>query len=762
MHLKIIIPALFIFVLNVCGQTSNPTDTAFIQDLLPVPQQVKVGNDVFEWNNELIITYSSGVSDYIENFRYLSGLSFKKDTGKSSDIFFIIISNKAKVKIPRRDEKIKDKGDEAYTLTINKKGIKITANSRKGLLWGLMTLAQLIEHNHKGKAFVRNIEITDWPRYLWRGYMLDTGRAPYSPEQIKRVIRICSAFKLNFLIIREGDDELNAFRFNDLPLGSDNPYALTMSDISDLIAYGKKYGLTVFPEIESLGHIESKRKFYPELIQGGIKQDYWPGFYHTRKANLNINNPGTYKLLYAMYDEIFPLLSVPMVHLGLDEVRLTEEKQEEHFSRLIPMALEVGKKYGKDLNILVWSDAPPTPEGYQDKVIRCLWRYGHKITKDTKKLDHQGMNDLLKPGCRQRVFMAGGSGTNHKPYSKDSFSGALINLYSWAKTGKDHPNFTGIYAVQWASNTIDEWIPDFLMAADFGWHVPAKEPEYTNYMQKLSNRLKALKDYISPSESEVPPPAWDGIWLNGNYWGEDIMTGEKAAPVVKITPVGGYISGSGLKVTISSSLPEAKIYYTTDGTIPDDKKGDLYFEPFNISSTTSVKAVAYIPDRAPSYLKEALFVDSALQTPPDIKTDLKPGLEFQYFENDVNKSWKLQKFKPVKRGETGFVSFPDLVNDIEKFGLIFDGYLAVPADGRYTFSLLSNDGSRLFINGKEVINNDGRHAAEEKQVRLALKKGIYPLTVKYFQYGGGKELKLFWEGPDFNKQEISEEYYFHK
>ena len=761
MRLKFIIPALFIFVLKICGQTTGYAGTAFIQDMLPVPQQIKTGNDIFEWNDELIITHSPGVSVYVENFRYLSGLSFKKDVEKKSDVFFIIISNKAKVRIPGRDKKILNKGDEAYSLSADKNSIKITANSGKGLLWGLMTLAQLIEHDNKNTVIVRDVEIADWPRYSWRGYMLDTGRAPYSPEQIKRIIRICSAFKLNFLIIREGDDELNAFRFNDLPLGSDNPYALTMNDISDLIAYGKKYGLTVFPEIESLGHIESKRKFYPELVQGGIRQDYWPGFYHIRKANLDINNPGTYKLLYAMYDEIFPLLSVPMIHLGLDEVRLTEEEQAEHFSRLIPLTLEVGKKYNKDLDILVWSDAPPTPAEYQDKVIRCLWRYGNKITKDTKKLDHQGMNDLLKPGCRERVFMAGGSGTHHEPYSKDSYSGALINLYSWAKTGENHPNFTGIYAVQWASNTIDEWIPDFLMAADFGWHVPAEEPEYTIYMQKLSTRLKALKDYITPSEKEVPRPAWDGIWLNGDQWGEDIMTGEKAAPVVSIEPDGGYFSGKLRDVKISSTLPQAKIFYTIDGTIPD-RSSTLYFEPVTIDSTLGIKAVAYLPGRAHSKIKEALFIDSSFQSPPAINARLKKGLTYSYFEAAVVKASELKNLNPAKTGIAQSVMIPAIASGKEKFGFIFDGYLSVPADGRYTFSLLSNDGSRLFINGKEVINNDGRHGVKEKQVKLALKKGIYPLTVKYFQYGGGKELKLFWEGPRLKKQEISEEYYFHK
>ena len=748
----------FVLPFTLSGQSTE--DHTSGSDLLPVPQNMQFSGGEFHWNEKVKVTFSPEAKSSIEIFKDLTGLNFSEEKAEEASSLFIFISTKNS-KVPALPKEIKGKGQEAYTLMVDKKSIRITANSPQGLLWGLMTLAQLVEHNSSGNPSVKGVRIVDMPEYAWRGYMLDTGRAPYSADQIKRVMRICAAFKLNFLIIREGDDELNAFRFKNLPIGSDNPYALTLDEVADLIAYGKKYGLTVFPEIESLGHIEAKRKFYPELVEGGIQQDYWPGFHHIRKANFNIDHPGTYKLLYAMYNEIFPILDAHMVHLGLDEVRLTKEQQAEHLKRLLPIVKEMGKKYNKDLDILVWSDAPPTPERYKDKVIRCLWRYGHKITENTSKLNRQGLKELLKPDCKQRVFMAGGSGTNHKPYSKDSYVGAITNLYSWAKLGEGHPNFTGIYAVQWASNTIDGWIPDFLMAADFGWNVPAKEPDTNMYLKKLSTRLKAVPDFVSPRPEEVPRPAWDGIWLNGNNWGEDIITGEKAAPVVTIDPAGGYISDSGQKITINSSLPEAKIYYTTDGTIPDDKTGTLYFEPFSITSTTSIKAVAYVTGRAPSYLKEALFVDSALQTPPVIKADLKPGLEYQYFENDVTKARKLQNFEPVKKDIIKTISFPDFVNDVEKFGLIFVSYLHVPSDGRYTFYIRSNDGSRLLLNNKEVINNDGRHAAEEKSVVLNLKKGYYPLEVKYFQYGGGKELKLYWEGPGFSKQEITETNYFH-
>jgi len=88
------------------------------------------------------------------------------------------------------------------------------------------------------------------------------------------------------------------------------------------------------------------------------------------------------------------------------------------------------------------------------------------------------------------------------------------------------------------------------------------------------------------------------------------------------------------------------------------------------------------------------------------------------------------------------------------FGYQYYGYIKVPKDGIYTFYLLSNDGSRLFIDGVELIENEANHGSIEEPGRIALKKGLHHIKVKYFQCGGGKALKVNWDGPDFSKKEI--------
>jgi hypothetical protein len=269
-----------------------------------------------------------------------------------------------------------------------------------------------------------------------------------------------------------------------------------------------------------------------------------------------------------------------------------------------------------------------------------------------------------------------------------------------------------------------------------------------------------LSDFVSPDADEVPRQAWDGIWLDGGRWGEDIMTGEKAAPVLTIEPAGGYFSGELKGIKITSTLPDAAIFYTTDGSEPDTASF-LYLEPITVRHSAGIKAIAYIPGRAHSYVKEALFIDSSFQTPPVINKKLHSGLKYRYFETGITKASQLDTCTATSTGTAETVNFQDISSGKEKFGFIFEGYLSVPSDGRYVFYLNSNDGSRLFINGYEVINNDGRHGAKEKNVILHLRKGFYPVTVKYFQYGGGKELKLMWEGPGFGKKEIEKNYFYH-
>ncbi len=90
----------------------------------------------------------------------------------------------------------------------------------------------------------------------------------------------------------------------------------------------------------------------------------------------------------------------------------------------------------------------------------------------------------------------------------------------------------------------------------------------------------------------------------------------------------------------------------------------------------------------------------------------------------------------------------------DRFGLLFNGYIHVPADGVYTFYTTSDDGSRLYLNGDLLVDNDGIHGMVLKYGQAALAKGMHLLKIIYFENNYGEGLKVEFEGPGLERQEI--------
>ncbi len=88
------------------------------------------------------------------------------------------------------------------------------------------------------------------------------------------------------------------------------------------------------------------------------------------------------------------------------------------------------------------------------------------------------------------------------------------------------------------------------------------------------------------------------------------------------------------------------------------------------------------------------------------------------------------------------------------FGLLFSGYITVPDDGEYTFFTTSDDGSRLYIDGKLIVNNDGDHGMTERSGKVTLTKGDHAFHVTFYEIASGEGLEIRWQGPAFRKQLI--------
>lgn len=155
----------------------------------------------------------------------------------------------------------------------------------------------------------------------------------------------------------------------------------------------------------------------------------------------------------------------------------------------------------------------------------------------------------------------------------------------------------------------------------------------------------------------------------------------------------------------------------------------------------------------------------------NIEGELLQGAVFEYVQGDYETVPNFSHLVPNATGIAPLLSIdgeselalfqsgsnfrPDDSQALGDFGVRFTGYLKVPVDGTWTFFLSSNDGSRLYIGGKAIVDNDGQHYSTEKQGRATLKAGVHPMTVLYFHRNGkmlegirvGPQLSLAWYLP---------------
>lgn len=95
--------------------------------------------------------------------------------------------------------------------------------------------------------------------------------------------------------------------------------------------------------------------------------------------------------------------------------------------------------------------------------------------------------------------------------------------------------------------------------------------------------------------------------------------------------------------------------------------------------------------------------------------------------------------------------------ETDSFGLVYRGTLRVPRNGTYLFFTKSDDGSRLYIGSRLVVDNDGRHGVTQKRGRIRLRAGSHPIAVTYFDSGGNEHLEVLWQGPGIPRQKIPDE-----
>ena len=307
---------------------SNAQITTEQLNLMPWPQNIKSSTGTFALskNFKVNITGNPNPRIFIGATNFLRRLDGR--TGLFLEQSFLTKVNEspeAELQINCvRNGKIEINEDESYQLTITSNKIMINATSDLGALHGLETLLQLLQNNSTSYYFPV-VEITDSPRFTWRGLMIDAARHFQPVDVIKRNLDAMASMKMNVFHWHLADDQGWRIQLKNHPklteLASDG-YFYTQEEIKNIVKYADERGILVIPEIDVPGHASALLTAYPEI---GSKVGEGKITYEVQRnsgifnATLDPTNPKTYEILSSIFDEVCPLFPGIYFHIGGDE-----------------------------------------------------------------------------------------------------------------------------------------------------------------------------------------------------------------------------------------------------------------------------------------------------------------------------------------------------------------------------------------------------------------------------------------------------------
>ncbi|XP_013774138.1 beta-hexosaminidase subunit alpha-like [Limulus polyphemus] len=220
--------------------------------------------------------------------------------------------------------------DEKYSIDVPTSGpAVIKTKTVWGALRALETFSQLI-YQDKNKAYQINVtSIEDYPRYTYRGLLLDTARHYQPMKTLKQNLDAMSYNKFNVFHWHLVDDQSFPFeskRFPNLTVfGAYTPrHVYTQEDVKEIIEYARLRGIRVIPEFDTPGHTQGLAKAFPHLITpcyGDGENPYTPN--HPEHAEAEMLNPiqdNTYEFVKELVSEIKDVFVDDYIHLGMDEV----------------------------------------------------------------------------------------------------------------------------------------------------------------------------------------------------------------------------------------------------------------------------------------------------------------------------------------------------------------------------------------------------------------------------------------------------------
>ncbi len=201
-----------------------------------------------------------------------------------------------------------------------------------------------------------------------------------------------------------------------------------------------------------------------------------------------------------------------------------------------------------------------------------------------------------------------------------------------------------------------------------------------------------------------------------------------------------------LRVRVWTRTPAAQIHFTTNAVDPTPSS-PICPKILTIASDTELRARAFKQGYLPSPVALAHF--AAVQP--------KPGVQYHYYVGHWERTPNPFLLKPEKTGVIDQFRLDLVETNRDHYALVLLGFVNIVQPGQYTFFSASNDGTKLYVDGRLLVDNDGPHGYQERSGRVVLRPGLHLIEVRYLQVGAAQDLKVSWAGPGFQKREISTE-----
>ncbi|MFH1538124.1 MAG: beta-N-acetylhexosaminidase, partial [bacterium] len=311
--------------------------------IVPAPAEIRACDGEFSLSAETAILFDERVGDiagYLAGF-IATATGMKLETkavsrGERS-------SNFIEMSIAPELENL---GPEGYALSTNFGGITIQSSSPAGVFYGVQTLRQLLRAEIESKTAITDadwsvpcVEITDRPRFGWRGLMLDVARHFQTKEEVLKIIDVMALYKFNRLHLHLTDDqgwrleirkypeltEIGAWRERSgreicfVPTGKAHGGFYTQADMKEIIKYAAERFITVVPEIEMPGHAQAALASVPGLSCSSRRmrvRTCWG----VNPEVFCAGNDRTFEFLENVLAEVTELFPCEYIHIGGDEV----------------------------------------------------------------------------------------------------------------------------------------------------------------------------------------------------------------------------------------------------------------------------------------------------------------------------------------------------------------------------------------------------------------------------------------------------------